>query len=145
MKRPTKTKSKLLKPSAVTDTYWLHAKRKGAGYPGPTENCGKWLIFVRANDVDTTWEKIRQAAEDGKLGNAAKVATAMPNPNARDPNMRVICVYTYDWTDESDVHRIRQALCELGITWKIPYKADQETHAGKYSKDGHRGISKYYE
>jgi len=56
------------------------------------------------------------------------------------PEIRVICVYTYDWADEVDVRRIREELRRLGITWKIPYKADEDTIKGRYGK----GVSKYY-
>ncbi len=50
--------------------------------------------------------------------------------------MKVICVYTYDWTDEADVRRVRQELRALGITSKIPYKTDDDTNAGRYSSQG---------
>ena len=57
----------------------------------------------------------------------------------------MICVYTYDWTDEEDVRRIREVLRELGFVKKIPYKADQETRAGRYAASGEGRVSKYYE
>lgn len=66
----------------------------------------------------------------GHLVGSAKVATAMPNPMATNPNMKVICVYTYDWTDEDDVRRVRKMLREPGIISEIPFKADNDTHAG---------------
>jgi hypothetical protein len=75
----------------------------------------------------------------------AKVATARPNPHATDPDKKVMCVYTYDWTDEKDVQRVREELRKLGITSKIPYKADEDTLAGKYRIFGDTKISKYYE
>jgi transposase len=51
----------------------------------------------------------------------------------------VICVYTYDVEDEADCSRVRRALHDLGVTWKIPYKTDADTYAGKYSRrDGVR-------
>jgi hypothetical protein len=78
------------------------------------------------------------------LGGSAKVSTAKPNPLATG-RQRVICVYTYDWADEKDVKRIREELRKLGITNKIPYKADQDTASGKYQKRGCTRISKYYE
>jgi hypothetical protein len=133
------------KPSEVTDVYWLYAKRKSGVYPEHAERGGKWLIFVPEQQIDEVWEKIALATEQGLLGGSAKVATAKPNPNAVDPNKRVICVYTYDWADEEDVRRVRQALRELGITWRIPYKADEDTYAGRYRNRGDRRISKYYE
>ena len=133
------------RPSQVTDVYWLHAKREAGDYPAYTKNIGKWLIFVDSAHVDEIWGRIKQATEEGKLGPAAKVSTAKPNPNARNPENRVICVYTYDWTDKEDVKRIRQELRDLGITRKIPYKADRETLSGKYAIRGDKRISKYFE
>ena len=134
-----------LKPSEVVDAYWIFAERESGGYPDATENSGKWLIFVPVRQVDVVWAKIKRATEEGKLGGSAKVATARPNPNATNPATKVICVYTYDWTDEKDVRRIRQELRNLGIVAKIPYKADQDTDAGKYAPRGGARISKYYE
>lgn len=56
-----------------------------------------------------------------------------------------MCVYTYDWTDEEDVMRVREELRKLGITRKIPYKSDEDTLAGRYYKAGDSNLSKYYE
>lgn len=133
------------KPSEVTEVYWIYAMRKKGEYPKSTVNSGKWLIFVDKNDVDRVWNTIKQATEDGLLGDSSKVATAKPNTLATDPNKKVICVYTFDWTDEEDVKRIREELRKLGITNRIPYKADEDTLSGKYQVMGHRRISKYYE
>jgi hypothetical protein len=88
--------------------------------------------------------KIKAATARGLLGSGAKVATMKQNPNAASPDTRVICVYTYDVGDASDCSRIREALRQLGATWKIPYKTDADTVAGKYSRQGIR-ISKRYE
>ncbi len=98
-----------------------------------------------SKNIDTVWERIRKATEGGRLGDSAKVATAKSNPIAAGSSMKVICVYTYDWKDEEDVKRIRTELRMLGITWKIPYKSDEDTEAGKYRATGHTRISKYYE
>ncbi len=133
------------KPSNVTGVYWIYATRKKGKYPKPTPRTGKWLIFVDPENVDEVWAKIKKAVEEGKLGNSAKVAAAKPNPMAGKSGAKVICVYTYDWTDEKDVTRIREELRKLGITNKIPYKADEDTLSGKYRITGHRRISKYYE
>src|SRR5262249_15095683 len=66
------------KPSDVTDKYWLYARRTTGTYPVATENSGKWLVFVSAEQVDEAWAKIKCATEEGRLGFAAKVATARP-------------------------------------------------------------------
>lgn len=136
---------KQTKPSEVTEIDWIYAKRKKGNYPKPTERNGKWLVFVDIENIDEVWAKIKAAVEEGKLGNRAKVATAKPNSNATDPETKVICVYTYDWADEEDVRKIREELRGLGITNKIPYKADEDTRSGKYRIKGHTKISKYYE
>lgn len=132
-------------PSQVTTAYWIHVTRRMGEYPKATERSGKWLIFVSLAKVDEIWERIRKATEEGWFGDSAKVATARTNPNAADPTKKVICVYSYDWKDGEDVMRIRAELRALGIVWKIPYKADADTYAGRYRVAGHTRISKYYE
>ena len=133
-----------MNPTEVTEVYWLYAIRQKGTYPKPTPRSGKWLVFVDRNEVNVIWAAIKEATEAGRLGGSAKVATAKPNPYATDPKTKVICVYTYDWTDEADVRRIRTELRSLGITQKIPYKADADTLRDKYRVTGHRRISKYY-
>lgn len=132
-------------PSTVTESYWLYAFREAGDYPEPTERSGKWLIFVSAVRVDALWRKIKQATEAGKLGGVSKVATGKSSPLSNDSRSRVICVYSYDWTDEEDVRRIRRALRKLGVRWRIPYKADADTDAGRYATGGGRALSKFYE
>ena len=133
------------RPSQVTDVYWINAYRRKGKYPEATCRSGKWLVFVDVEGVDEVWAKVKKATEGGELGHRAKVATAKRNPLATRPEKKVICVYTYDWTDDKDVRRIREELRELGITARIPYKTDQDTLAGKYRVTGHTRISKYYE
>ncbi|WP_051690500.1 putative phosphothreonine lyase domain-containg protein [Acidithiobacillus thiooxidans] len=133
------------KPSEVTDSYWLFARREKGEYPRHTQNTGKWLVFVPLLQVDQVWEQIKQALENGRLGRSAKVSTARPNPNAFNPETKVICVYTYDWTDKEDVMNIREELRRLGVTSKIAYKTDEETRSGAYANRGNKQISKYYE
>jgi hypothetical protein len=132
------------KPSEVTNIYWIYAERKKGKYPKPRRS-GKWLIFVDPKNVDEVWAKIKKATEEGKLGDDVKVATAKPNPLAGKSGANVICVYTYDWTDEKDVKRVREELRKLGVVNKIPYKSDEDTLSGKYRVTGHTKISKYYE
>jgi hypothetical protein len=133
------------RPSTYTENFWLVAFREVGTYPDHTERCGKWLVFVPVDRVDEAWRTIKTAVEAGKLGEMAKVATAKPNPNAQNPNMKVICVYTYDCDDRQDVFRIRQALRDLGFTGKMPYKTDDATYKGLYAVKGNTRISLYYE
>lgn len=120
------------KPSEVTDTSWIHSFRIRGKYPHSTEEVGKWLVFVPVTEIDSRWEKVKEATENGLLGNHSKVSTARPNPNATDSNTKVICVYTYDSENEDDLLRVRGELEKLGVKWKIPYKTDQKTLEGKY-------------
>lgn len=133
------------KPSECTDSYWIHTKRERGSYPEHSENGGKWLIFIKSQDVDEVWEKIKVATKRGDLGEYAKVSTSRRNKKSDDLETKVICVYTYDWTDKNDVRRIRDALRQIGITSKIPYKADKDTRSGIYSNTVNSRISKYYE
>ena len=102
------------------------------------------MIFVDESEIDTWWTTIKEATQNGRLGDASKVSTARPNPSASNPNQRVMIVYTYDWTDEMDVMRVREELRKLGVTWKIPSKSDEDTMSGKYRVRGDTRISKYY-
>lgn len=82
------------------------------------------------------WQSICRAIEAGGLWRGAKVSTTRGNASyaARngffDHEEHVICVYSYDWKDQADVLRIRQALRELGITEPLGYKTDADTVAG---------------
>ena len=134
------------RPSEVFDAFWIHAERRDqSSYPDHTERGGKWMLFIDTSEIDVWWSKIKAATEGGVLGGSAKVATMKPNSNATSADTRVICVYTYDVTDEADCTRVREGLRNLGITWKIPYKTDADTHAGKYAMRGNVRISKRYE
>jgi nitrogen regulatory protein PII len=101
---------------------WVTAERRGKG----TITTGKWLIFVRRENVNAVWEKIKKANNEGKLGAWAKCSTAMPRKQF-NPNTHVICVYTYDFTDEEDVWRVEGELRKLGIVGWINYKSDIST------------------
>lgn len=132
-------------PSEVSDVFWIYALRQHGNYPAPTEQSGKWLVFVHHSEIDCVWAEIKCAIEEGKLGERAKVSTSLSNPNAADPENHVICVYTYDWADNEDMTRVREELRALGITQKIPYKSDEDTFAGKYKVNGQKGFRKRYE
>jgi hypothetical protein len=132
-----------IRPSAVTAEPYLYAKRRHHDYPRHTENGGKWLIFVPTSEVDEVWATIKQATQDGQLGGLSKVATAYPNPLTIHAEKRVICVYTYDSQDETDVMRVRAELRRLGVIERITYKPDAATRAGAYSKNCGKRVGKY--
>ena len=72
---------------------------------------GKWLIYRNMSEIDHTWKKIALAVKDGVLGTSAKVSTAM-----QKSKRYVICVYTTDYLDKSDVQKNRYQLKTLGIS-----------------------------
>ena len=125
-------------PMSVTHSFWVYAVRSRPSRRKPTDRSGKWMIFPKRPEADALWEVIARATFDGKLGSASKCGTARPNPNAFDPSSTVICVYTPDFDDGEDVMRVRKTLQELGVTWKIPYKLDSTTLAGRYAVRGDR-------
>ena len=131
-------------PSRFTRDHYLHATAPSAG-DVKTPRPGKWLIFVSRSRVDALWETIRRAVERGRLGHAAKVSTALPEPTARDPKKHVIAVYTGDENDAVDVRRVRDALRGLGVTWRIPYKSDAAALAGQNDEMAGGPATKYYE
>lgn len=134
------------RPSKVFDRYWIYAEREDVdSYPRHSARGGKWMLFVKEDEVDEWWAKIKKATERGDLGSSAKVATMKDNANAASKETKVICVYTYDLDDASDCSRVRQTLRDLGVTWKIPYKTDADTIAGKYSRGNGVRVSKRYE
>jgi len=125
-------------PSVTTQMYWIVVDAPGSAPEAiEDENAGKWLIFLEPDKTDASWKKVRDATVAGMLGISAKVSTAKPNPDSRD-NRKVLYVYTKDWSDESDVMRVRQKLKELGFTERIGYKRNIETFAGEYAKKGKR-------
>jgi hypothetical protein len=131
-------------PSRFTGDYYLHATGPQSA-EGSNRRPGKWLIFVSRSRIDALWDDVRRAVTSGRLGHAAKVSTALPNPLSRDPKKHVICVYTADEADAADVRRVRDGLRALGVTWKIPYKSDAATGAGQYDDPAGGPAAKYYE
>ena len=133
-------------PARMKSDYWVHA-----AHPNPpndwTDRSGKWLIFVPFNRLDEKWAIIiAKETELGRLGIAAKAATAKPNALSKNKWVKVICVYTYDSADRHDVMRVRDHLRTLGFVKKLSYKTDQATSEGRYRTQSDTApISLYYE
>lgn len=110
---------------------------------------GKWCIFIEKQDRDEIWPLVAAAAEAGRFWRGVKISTEFGNENyvrrnpGTDPNEVVICVYTYDSTDEADVFRVRNELEAIGITQPLGYKTDAATAAGldyfEYQDEGFMG------
>jgi Domain of unknown function (DUF1917) len=120
------------RPTTCTDRFWLRVRRLGdtAEY-GPWT--GKWLLHLPAATVDDRWPVIAGATLAGQLGVAAKVATALQTP----PDGRyLVCVYTADCRDRSDVARVLAALRgpPFGYGGRLSYKEDGATWAQVYGR-----------
>jgi uncharacterized protein YprB with RNaseH-like and TPR domain len=145
-------KNNLLFPSKITNVFWVltsdlsdsnTTKKSAINTSSIKIKSGKWLLYINIEELDLTWQKIKKATEEGLLGTYSKAATKRQNPNAVSENEKVICIYTYDWSDKKDVFRIEKALREIGIYQTLYYKADIDTLNGKYKNKGDSHISKY--
>lgn len=110
-------------PSKNTLDAWLHAHEPKLTSFHSHEKSGKWCLFVKPEEIDSAWEKIKQAAKESKIM-LAKTSTAMSSANYDN---YVICVYTNNWEDMDDLKKSREVLRELGFTDPISYKRDVET------------------
>jgi Domain of unknown function (DUF1917) len=93
---------------------------------------GKWLLFTPVHDVDRVWSIVADGTVRGSLGVGAKVATASGESGQRD---RIICVYTKDFGDITDVTRVLHQMQKLRLVENAPYrgiyyKPDVFTHLG---------------
>ncbi|SAK72558.1 hypothetical protein AWB75_03902 [Caballeronia catudaia] len=111
------------KPSEDLSCNWHY--KKSADYSDfvSTDLSGKWCIFASPTEVDGTWSKISGAIENNQLM-CAKVSTAL---RSIGHNGHVICVYTHDWADRSDIMRARDVLRSLGFVKELGYKRDIDT------------------
>ncbi len=131
-----------LAPTKIRDAYWIESAAPSGNW---SENSEKWLLFISTGRIDSVWRIIDLETKAGRLGIAAKVATAKHNELSISTRVRLICVYTYDCTNLDDVRRVRQRLRELSFVKKISYKTDAATNEGKYSQNGDKKISLFYE
>lgn len=99
---------------------------------------GKWMLFPKSDDLPRVWRQVAEATAEGKLGPTSKVGTWEPDHQAKGT---LICVYTRDFSDVSDVKRVLGALNDLNIVNKgtsIHYKCDAYTHLGIFSDNQYK-------
>lgn len=75
------------------------------------------MIFCDTAQVNEIWSVIARGTFKDELGVSAKVA---PN-TGNDRQMRLICVYTKDFTDMKDVKRVVTKLRDYGLLGKGLY------------------------
>ncbi|KAK5107678.1 hypothetical protein LTR62_000913 [Meristemomyces frigidus] len=104
--------------------------------------CGKWMLFPDVNDVARVWRVVAEATAAGKLGPISKVATHDQSPP--QARARLICVYTYDFTDMADVRRVLDELIALDLVSRstqdrsIYYKCDAWTYLDLKSDNSYK-------
>lgn len=106
-----------LYPSKVTDDVWIVARYR---HKAPAKAVGKWLIYRDKDEIDALWQKIYTLLRQGQLWSEVKVVAE----GRRKGDQFVICVYTSDANNETDVMRIRAILREYGVSETIHYKTD---------------------
>lgn len=81
------------------------------------------MLFVPKSDVDRIWSAVAHATANHQLGTAAKVSTAPddppeelndPQPTKPEPTW-LICIYTADFNDLSDVTRVLEQLKQMHL------------------------------
>ena len=92
---------------------------------------GKWLLYIKNEEIKTEWPKIRNAVIGGKLGSTAKIAD---EPDAR--GWHVVCVYCPNFLDKDELLRVRRAISnDVGMykTSVLRFKLDATTYLDVYS------------
>lgn len=96
---------------------------------------GKWMLFARpGREVNVVWARVAAALAEGRLGDEAKVSAT---PAGIMGQNHVICVYTPDYLDLTDVERVRDALRGLRLPLRrrrMLYKPDIYTYFGIYAR-----------
>jgi len=88
-------------------------------------------VHTFSEQIDDLWFTVAKAVVANKLGQAAKVS-----PKALAPKLdHVICIYSEDFTDKSDVQRVEKGLRDAGIQVALKYKPDVYTTLGIYSRN----------
>lgn len=87
------------------------------------------MLFPGPEDLPRYWRVVAEATAQGTLGPTSKVATPDPYDGKIET---LVCVYTYDFTDASDVGRVLAELLDLQLFRRdgkqIFYKCDAYTY-----------------
>ena len=97
------------------------------------------MLFPDSSDLPRYWRLVAEATSQGKLGPCSKVATYDPY-DGKDATL--ICVYTHDFTDLSDVRRVLHELRNLDLCSQdgkpIYYKCDAYTYLNITSDNSYK-------
>lgn len=150
-KRKLEEQNPSLAPATITrrlkpEREWLEDSLSALAKTCAVTN-GKWMLFPMPDDVDRVWAIVAKGTLEGRLGSAAKVATADSDDGKP---ARLICVYTEDFTDVKDVKQVLKEMrrlnlvgIEQGAKW-VYYKCDAYTYLGINSNNDYKlKASKY--
>lgn len=70
------------------------------------------MLFIEPAYVNDVWATVARATVKNELGIAAKVA---PREERGSKKERLICIYTYDFSDKDDVGRVLARLKQLDL------------------------------
>lgn len=70
------------------------------------------MLFIEPAFVDDIWATVARATVKNELGIAAKVAPREERGSAKE---RLICIYTYDFSDKADVARVLHRMRQLEL------------------------------
>ena len=132
VKRVAATNQTLLTPSIVTEKSWVDIQSRK--YKVNKHVYGKWLVFVKKEELDSLWHRVAYNVENGCLGKGctqAKCSTARENYQCTDSREGVIVVYT----TKSAANHVGFKLSKLTRIMKIHYKTEAATLAGIYAGD----------
>jgi hypothetical protein len=123
----------LRNPLLVTADFWVSVTSARSAEP---EFTGKWLVFVPSASVGRWWPAIRDACLAGDLGPRAKCSTLLGELHSPHGirGTYVICAYTADHRDRTDVRRVLAGLRAVGIDWRLSYKMNAATLAGRHGQ-----------
>ena len=91
---------------------------------------GKWLLYVKAENIEEDWPKIRNAVIEGKLGSTAKIS------DTPDHGSHVVCIYCPNFFDKDELLRVRRSISnDVGMykTSVLRFKLDAVTYLDLYA------------
>jgi hypothetical protein len=144
-------------PTEVDTDFWINAEATDDYYENLDDSylefdfdelgVGKWMLFVKTEDLDDIWTRVRNLTVKDQLGSSAKTATMKPNHNARNSNEKVICVYVTEASDFVEVASLLWKLFDNGVVPDyqkyVAFKTDKATMANQYVKGTKKSVSKF--
>ena len=119
------------------DGYWAWALNKSRK-ERDTPRSGKWMLWPVGEEAIEVWQVIVELTQQNILGSQAKISCR------EEEKEHVICVYTLDSDDLSDLQRIVNKLREsIDPKHRLIYKENSMTCAGVYKGSG-KIVSKWY-